>query len=153
MPSGGNRWLVWICRIVGLAVFALAFIEPAVRHGAAGPDATVFSGWKCASIALTETTALFSKAVSGAPPLPIFLVAMSGWINPLIVLFLLLCVSSRLRIARGIVAVIILLCMGATWMFFHLQSVTPLIGHFLWIGGALLILLPDAFGSSRRAGA
>jgi hypothetical protein len=39
--------------------------------------------------------------------------------------------------------VVILLCMGATWSFFALQKVTPLTGHYLWIAGALVILLPE----------
>jgi hypothetical protein len=147
MPSastgGGSGWVAWVCRIVGLCVFVAAFFLPAVRSGAAGPDAVIFPGWKCASVALSMTTALFGKSVSGGPSTAVFLVAMSGWINPLIVLFLLFCIAARLRVARAIVAVVILLCMGATWWFFALQKVTPLSGHYLWIAGALVILLPE----------
>jgi hypothetical protein len=147
MPSGSaggsSGWVAWVCRILGLCVFVAAFFLPAIRSGAAGPDAVIFPGWKCASVALSMTTALFGKTVSGGPSTAVLLVAMSGWINPLIVLFLLFCVAARLRMARAIVAVVILLCMGATWSFFALQKVTPLTGHYLWIAGALVILLPE----------
>jgi len=155
MPSGsaggGSGWVAWMCRIFGLCIFVAAFFLPAVRSGAAGPDAVIFPGWKCASVALSMTTALFGKSVSGGPSTAVFLVAMSGWINPLIVLFLLLCVAARLRAARVIVAVVILLCMGATWWFFALQKVTPLMGHFLWIGGALVILLSELLIPREKA--
>jgi hypothetical protein len=144
-----NRWIGLVLRVLGLGVFALAFFLPAVRSGATGPDAVVLPGWKCASIALTETVGLFGKSVAWPPALPVLLVIFSGWINPLIVLVLLSSFVSKLRVVRRILGVLILLCMAATWAFFSMQKVTPLIGHFLWIGGALLILAPDAIGGER----
>jgi hypothetical protein len=45
--------------------------------------------------------------------------------------------------------VLIVLCMAATWWFFALQKVTPLIGHWLWIAGAVLVLLPEAMPRRR----
>jgi hypothetical protein len=40
--------------------------------------------------------------------------------------------------------VLVILCMAATWTFFAEETLAPLIGHYLWIAGALLIVLPDA---------
>jgi hypothetical protein len=36
--------------------------------------------------------------------------------------------------------------MAATWVFFFHSHLVPLIGHFLWIAGALTILLPEVTG-------
>lgn len=149
ISNGAGRWVRWGLRIVGLGIFVLAFFQVAVRSGVPGPDAVVFPGWKCASVALTETVALFGKSVAWPPPLPILLVVFSGWINPLVALVLLFSFFSKLRILRRIVGILILLCMVATWWFFALQKVTPLIGHWLWIAGALLILGPDVFCPNR----
>ncbi len=148
--SEANCWIAWVLRFIGLAVFVLAFFLPAVRTGAPGPDATLFPGWKCASIALTETVGLFGKSVPWPPPLPILLVIFSGWINPLVVLVLLTGFFARLRVLRRVLGIFVLLCMVATWWFFALQKVAPLIGHWLWIAGALAILAPDALPGRRR---
>ncbi len=152
--SGGVRWGALASRLVGLAIFVLAFFLAAVRTGAASdPNSVIYSGYKCASLALSETTALFGKAVQGRPPLEAYLLAFSGWLNPLIVIDLLLSFWRRALVARRIVAVLLVVCMAATWTFFAKETLTPLIGHFLWIAGAVLILLPDAVPARRARGA
>jgi hypothetical protein len=147
--SETNHWIGWVLRLIGLGVFVLAFFLQAVRSGAPGPDAIVFPGWKCASIALTQTVGLFNKSVAWPPPLAVLLVIFSGLINPLVGINLLISFFSKLRIVRRILGVFIVLCMAATWWFFVLQKVTPLAGHWLWIAGALLILLPEAMPGRR----
>jgi hypothetical protein len=152
--SRGVRWGVLISRLVGLSLFVWAFFLPAVRNGAAGdPAAAVFPGWKCASVALNLTMTLFGKAVKGAPPITACLAAMSGWINPLIVIVLVLSFWRKALWVRRIVGVLVILCMAATWIFFAKESLTPLIGHFLWIAGALLIVIPDALPARKTKGA
>lgn len=146
--STANRWIGPVLRILGLGVFVLAFFLPAVSAGA-GAEATVFPGWKCASIALSETVGLFGKSASFS--LPVLLVVFSGWINPLVVLALLFSFFGRLRTLRRILGALIVLCMAATWTFFALQKVTPLTGHWLWIAGALLILAPEVLPARRTA--
>jgi hypothetical protein len=149
--SGVPTWAVWVSRILGVCIFVGAFFLPAVRAGAAGdPTAPVFPGWKCASVALNLTMTLFGKAVKGAPPLTACLAAVSGWINPLIAIDLLLSPWRGALVARRVVAAFILVCMAATWTFFVDEKLTPLVGHFLWIAGALLIILPDAFPRGKK---
>jgi hypothetical protein len=145
----GSGWIGWILRLVGVAFFGWAFCLPAVRAGGTATQATIFPGWKCASIALTEMVGLFGKSVPWPPPLPILLVILSGWINPLIAVILVASLFSTLRWVRRILAVGVVLCMVGTWYFFEIQKVTPLIGHWFWIAGALLILLPDAVSCRR----
>jgi hypothetical protein len=154
MPQRGGSdsrfWMALVLRVLGLCIFAAAFFLPACRLGAPGPGEVVFPGWKCASVALSETMSLFGKSVSGAPPFQALLVVMSGWINPLIVLVLLASFSRRLLMARRVMGVVVLVCMAATWTFFAQQKLVPLLGHFLWIAGALLILLPEALSLCVR---
>jgi hypothetical protein len=155
MPSQngnqGSRWVLWAVGFLGLCIFAFAFLQPAVRAGE-GTSVIVFPGWKCASIALTETVALFGKSSSGPPSFEVVLVAMSGWINPLVLLLFLSSFWRVLLLLRRILAVLVLVCMAATWTFFHMQKVTPLVGHFLWIVGALLVLLPTVIDGWSKSG-
>ena len=55
MASETNRWIGWVLRLIGLGIFVLAFFQLAVRSGEPGPEAVIFPGWKCASIALSQT--------------------------------------------------------------------------------------------------
>jgi hypothetical protein len=143
-----NPWIAWVFRVAGLSIFVLAFFLPAVSVGAADA-ATVFPGWKCASIALSEMVGLFNKTEH--PSVIVLLAVFSGWINPLVALVVLSSFFSKLRIVRRILGVLIVLCMAATWTFFAMQKVQPLIGHWLWIAGALLILAPDAMSGRKAA--
>jgi hypothetical protein len=150
--SEAHRGTFSIVRLLGFCLFVAAFFLPAVRSGPAGSDATVFPGWKCASIALTETVSLFGKSVTGPPSIEVLLVVLSGWINPLAVLLLCFSFSRGFVVLRRVLAAMIVLCMAATWTFFALQKLSPLAGHFLWIAGALLILVPAAIAGGPKLG-
>lgn len=144
-----SRWILWVVGFLGLCIFAFAFLQPAVRAGE-GTSAIVFPGWKCASVALTETMALVGKSGLEKPSFEVLLVIFSGWINPLVLLLFLSSFWRVLLVLRRILAVTVLLCMVATWTFFHMQKVTPLMGHFLWIAGALLVLAPAVIGGRPK---
>jgi hypothetical protein len=157
MPSRNDSQarsrISWIVRLLGFCVFAAAFFLPAVRAGGSNPEAVEFPGWKCASVALTETVALVGKSGVERPSFEVLLVILSGWINPLVLLVLCFSFWQGLPVVRRVLAVLVLLCMAATWTFFSMQKVTPLIGHYLWIAGALLILLPEALSPGARKAA
>jgi hypothetical protein len=55
-----------------------------------------------------------------------------------------------LLVVRRIFAVAIMLCMAGTWVLFAQQQISPLTGHFMWIAGALLVIIPEAFPGRRR---
>jgi hypothetical protein len=77
------------------------------------------------------------------------LAILSGWINPLMLLYLIFLLFPRLRWLRRIVAVMIVFFMVGTWVFFYHHSLVPMIGHFLWIGGILLILAGELMGQGK----
>jgi len=135
---------VLIARLVGLCIYVWAFFLPAVREVAApGGDAPeMLKGSRCAWITLVNTMnpeMWHSKY---------FLAVFSGWINPLLVLYLIFLLFPIFLWPRRIVAVIIMAFMIGTWVFFAKYPLVPLVGHFLWIGGILLILSGELF--SRR---
>jgi len=128
-----------IARILGYLVFLAAFFLPAVRQvtasGAGAPE--VYQGWFCAWITLINTlNHEFWHSTA-------FLAILSGWINPLMLLYVAFLFSRGLGAARRVIAVIILLFMIATWIYFRLVPLVPLIGHVLWIVGILMIVAGD----------
>jgi hypothetical protein len=143
--SATVRRTVLIARLIGFCVYVWAFFLSAVREAATpgGDPPTVFQGSRCAWITLVNT---INPDVWHSKD---FLAVLSGWINPLLLLYILLLLFPRLRWPRRILAVMILAFMAGTWVFFHLHSLVPLEGHFLWIAGILLILAGEAVGRER----
>ncbi len=133
-------------RILGITVFVVAFFLPACRDKSTEMfSAGTMLGWQCAR------SALLVVMDEGALLSPFFLAFMSGWVNPLIVLYLVLAATNKFVTARRVLAVAILVCMIATWIFFAAAHFVPLIGHILWIAGALLILFPEIAGHAQES--
>jgi hypothetical protein len=137
-----------IGQVIGFCIFVTAFFLPAVRAGSVGSDS--FYGWDCARMALQATPHLFEKPDPDWPYFMTLLLAMSGWINILILLYVSFSFAPKFLTARRILAAAILVCMVSTWTFFVVEGIFPLIGHFLWIGGALLILAPEVSLLKRK---
>lgn len=140
------RW-AGLVRALGYFVFLAAFFLPACRQ-VATPDAgtpDVYKGWFCAWITIINSLNHEMWHSRG------FLSVLSGWINPLLFLYVASLFARKLRVLRRIVAVLILLFMIATWIYFYLAPLVPLIGHILWIVGILMILAGEV--SKRRVAA
>jgi hypothetical protein len=133
-------------RILGLLVFIAAFFLPACREvatpGGDAPD--VFLGSRCAWMTLVNT---FSHEIWHSK---YFLAVLSGWINPLLLLYLFLLLFPKLFWPRRIVAGAIVAFIAGTWVLFAIIPLVPLIGHVLWIAGILLILAGEAMRRSER---
>jgi hypothetical protein len=81
--SATVKWAVIVSRIVGFLVYVAAFFLPAVREAATGADTPdVLQGSRCAWITLVNS---FSHELWHSQN---FLAILSGWINPLLVLYL-----------------------------------------------------------------
>jgi hypothetical protein len=134
-----------IGRLVGICVYVWAFFLPAVREVAtAGGDAPeMLRGTRCAWVTLVNTLnpeMWHSKY---------FLAVFSGWINPLLVLYLIFLLFPIFRWPRRIVAGVIALFILGTWVFFYQYPLVPLAGHFMWIAGILLILAGELFSRKK----
>lgn len=143
------RRAVLISRVLGCCVYLAAFFLPAVREVATpGGDAPeVLQGSRCAWITLVNT---LSPEIWHSK---YFLAVLSGWINPLILLYLVLLFFPSFLWPRRIVAGAILAFIAGTWVFFTLAQLVPMIGHVLWIAGILLILAGEATGRQKAASA
>ena len=93
-----------------------------------------FSGYMCAEITLGEAS--FFRH----PTAETTLTALIGWINPLVLLYLVACSVKRLNRARPLIAVAIVGCCLAMWVQLAAEHVTLLVGHYLWIAGIALLL-------------
>ena len=129
-------------RVLGFVIYVAAFFLPACRDpgGSAFRNQDVYLGWFCAAVTVMNT---FSRDVWTSKD---FLSVLSGWINPLILIYLVLLIRPRFVWPRRIVAGAVVAFMFATWIYFALAPLIPLIGHFMWIVGALMVLAGEAVG-------
>jgi hypothetical protein len=138
---------VLISRVLGFCVYVAAFFLPACREviTPSNDTPTVLQGSRCAWITLVNTLnpeMWHSKY---------FLAVLSGWINPLLLLYLIFLIFPSFILPRRIAAGLIITFIAGTWILFVLYPLVPLIGHVLWIAGILLILAGEAFGCDRAA--
>lgn len=129
--SSGTQRFLRIARIVGYFVFLAAFFLPAVREP--GHD-DVLRGSMCAWITIINT---FNREVWRTKDC---LATLSGWINPLMLVYVASLFSRKLLLLRRMVAVVIALLLVGTWVYFYLAPLVPLVGHFCWVVGIAMIL-------------
>jgi hypothetical protein len=137
-----------IIKLIGFVVFAVAFVLPAANGAESGPGSGPYTGWTCALVAISASAGIPHLFAAGAPhdkeALGALCLILSGWINPLVLSYLLFSIWKRLVWIRRALVVATLACIGATWVFFAEAPMHPLIGHYVWIGGIVLILSPEA---------
>ena len=123
-----------LVRQVGLFLFLVSFFLPAV--GGIG-------GFESAFWAITLRPWQHDDKISS-------LAAFGGWLNPEVLLLFCLSLWGRWHRLRALLVTMILFSIPMTWIALYRMdqagmSVYPLkAGHFLWIAGILLIVLPES---------
>ena len=108
---------------LGVAIYLVSFRLPA---------ADAMPGWMCA------VYAIWPWNIQEASKLAFF----GGLINPLVVLYFFLSAINAGGRIRAVLASAMLICMPLTWVALERMDKRPQIGHFLWIAGILLMILP-----------
>ena len=90
------------------------------------------------------------------PPSPYYAECKSilfacGLINPQLLSYLLLRILDLTPLLRRLIAILTLAFIPLNWIYMALFSppLTPAIGHFAWIAGLLLMLVPEAVIGAR----
>ncbi len=147
----------WLIRIAALIVFGVSFALPAIRPADAGASAQPIAGWTCALFASILAPKALASSIGQGVQRDAILVPASGLVNYLFLFVLVLSFWRRLLRTRLIVGALMIPCFIGTWMFFSTSKITPLAGHYLWVAGAVLLVVPDLFGlffkQSTAAGA
>ena len=131
-----------VARVVGVVLFVIAFFLPAVRsQETSGPGSGPEQGYVCAMVSIAVTGGIFKAIGAQAKDaLGIFSLILSGWLNPLNLAYLAFLPWPKFLITRRVLAGGVVVCLVATWVFFAQSQMVPLIGHYLWAAGALLIV-------------
>jgi hypothetical protein len=140
----------WILFLAGLALFAFSFTLPSIRE-LAKPGATPnkMLGYDCAITALLVPWGKDGFTIMRSDPLSYFSILLSGWINPLFLIALVLALvraSWRVnQLLRIIIPVMFIFC----WIVFYKIHFRAYTGYWVWMAGVLLALWSQA---GRRSG-
>ena len=140
-------------RLVGIILFVASFFLSAVTnsHAQSPADYPVTSnamkGWECAAMTLESTVWLFFRNSSDGAAADYFF-WVSGWITPLVIVFAFFPDRNK---AKRIVASALPFLLAAPLLFFASATKSswgpipfrPLIGHYVWTVGCLLIFTPQ----------
>jgi hypothetical protein len=159
-----------IARWVGIALFVISFFLPAVGGGGGGGwgFSDQLPGWLCALyslmaiswslISMPSSILALIQGHAGSQEMPhewfkSLALSGAGLVVPMVLIYLLLCLrgqGTKLLLSRRVVASVILAGVIGAWCFLLLPNsppdhdqLTPMIGHFLWTLGIVLILAPE----------
>jgi hypothetical protein len=136
-----------LAKLAGILLFVTAFFLPAVRPGR---QQAPMRGYECALMTvedLGETVmhplSLFMPGDASGAEFNLC-TALSGIISPLVILSFVV-FPPRLRRA---IAITVLVLMLAPWALFAMPEegtgrIVPLIGHYLWMIGGIVIFTPE----------
>jgi CDP-diglyceride synthetase len=141
----------WILLLAGVGLFAFSFTLPAIREIAKpGTTPNVMRGYDCAVTALLVPWGKDGFTIMRSDPLTYFSVLLSGWINPLfVVAVLLVLIRSSWRV-NSVFRVLVPLMFIFCWIVFfkiHFQAYT---GYWVWMAGVLLTLWSQAACRATR---
>jgi hypothetical protein len=102
----------------------------------------------CAEITLVGSATFFEHPKVEAIP-----AVVTGWINPLVPLYLVACSVSRLNWSRPFIACAIVACCLAMWFQLATEHVALLVGHYSWIAGIALLLFTPLVNHRSRLNA
>jgi hypothetical protein len=143
-----------LAKIIGIIFFIVSFFLPAVTTGYAQSPAdywitsNAYYGLACAAWTLSGTVGfIVSLFGTDGPNGAAFFYMISGWMAPLVIVFGIFLDSNK---AKRIVAKVLPPLLVAPWLFFAwpvsgwgAAPFRPLIGHYVWAVGCLLIFTPQ----------
>lgn len=136
------RWIRWIALLAGILMFAVSFILPAVSQSGSSSG---IPGIVCATNTLRVPWTKDGTSLLHQAPVQFFSILLSGWINPLFLVSLLLILIKPRWIVVSLLRYAVTLMFIACWVVFHQLHLYPRQGYFLWMLGILLALYSNLF--------
>jgi hypothetical protein len=136
------RWIRWIALLAGILMFAVSFILPAVSQSG---SSTGIPGIVCATNTLRVPWTKDGTSLLHQAPVQFFSILLSGWINPLFLVSLLVILIKPRWIVVSLLRYAVTLMFIACWVVFYQIHLSPRQGYFLWMFGILLALYSNLF--------
>jgi hypothetical protein len=136
--------LKWIFLIAGLALFAFSFTLPAIKEiPKPGATGSTLMGYNCAALALRLPWGKEGITFLHNDPVAYFSVLISGWINPVFLLGLLVLLVRPQSRLSWVFRLLIPLMFVACWIVFQKIHFYAYTGFYAWMCGILMAMFSD----------
>jgi hypothetical protein len=137
-------------RWIGFALYLIAYLLPSIGNPDRRPGLEFHSmpGYACAFFSIIWGVAgltYWGGDVTGEGRRFFLSLLLPGLSNPLLLVYLGLTLRRRAIRVRRVLAILIPLFMATSAAPFVLVPIVPLVGFYMWIGGATAVVSPDVF--------
>jgi hypothetical protein len=132
--------------LIGMVLYVVSFFLTAVKDAHASPGASGYPGYLCAYLALVLPWVRDGMRILQSDPLNYFGILLSGWINLVFLITVVLLLGKR-RLG-AILTIVLLFMFVACWIVFYKGHLRPQIGYFLWTTAMLLAVFSAKLGST-----
>ena len=130
--------------LAGLVIYVTSYFLVAVSENGG------VHGYLCAWITLTMPWGRDGMNVLREQPVQFFSILLSGWINPVFLITVVLLLR-RKRHWANIFTVVLVLLFPFCWIVFVQEHLHPVVGYYLWILGMLVVVLAGRTGNPHTA--
>ncbi|HEY2168061.1 MAG TPA: hypothetical protein VGJ30_00430 [Candidatus Angelobacter sp.] len=129
--------------LVALTVFAISFFLPAIWI----PHVTqhTATGYWCAYVTLVSPWTSDGMRDLATAPVQYFAILLSGWINPLFLISMVLSRREKTRRFSRTLRTVVLFLMPACWVVFFTEHVYPFAGYLIWTVAIIAALFSSSF--------
>ena len=132
-----------------MAVFVASFFGTAVVCTSSLISGTEVPGFSCAEITILTPWSDDGMKLLHEYPLGYIATLLSGWINLIFVIAVVLLFRNRARRLTNVLRTALLLMLPACWIVFSYQNLRPSYAYFLWTAAMLLALFSNSFSSRK----
>lgn len=145
--------LKWIFLLAGLVLFAVSFKLPAIQEVAKpGVTPNTITGYNCAVLSLVQPWGKEGLTLLHSDPVNYFSILVSGWINPVFLIALLVLLIRPVARINWVFRVMVPLMFICCWIVFNKIHFSAYTGYYAWMCGILLVLFSDLLVRRQPAG-
>jgi hypothetical protein len=132
--------------LIALLIFAISFFLPAIWMPHITPHTQ--TGYWCAYFTLVSPWGADGLKELSSAPVEYFAILLSGWINPLFLITMLISRRERTRKLSRILRTVVICLFPACWVVFAMEHVSPYIAYFIWKAAMVAALYSGSFSAS-----
>lgn len=128
-----------------LIVFLISFFLPAIWIPHVTPHTA--TGYWCAWVTFVSPWTADGLRDLPTAPTKYFSILLSGWINPLFLISMVLSRRESTRRLSRTLRTVALCLMPACWIVFYTQGVYPFVAYFIWTAAMIVALFSASFSA------
>jgi len=132
-----------IALLAAMLLFVASFFLTAVNN-INEPNASGVPGYLCAFMAIEVPWGPVGANMLSNEPLKFLAILLSGWINPIFLIAMILLLWKRTRRLGAFLRIVVLIILPSCWIVFSSERIRPRAGYFLWTIAIVMALFSSS---------